>query len=118
MFRPRVHPLSWEVTQAAFAFGSWEYFFYFGRIFLILYGLGVLALIKKLTWQKAALLTFFTLPWFFLKIGTSRFNDYWGVLFVPIVLISVPLILESRLPAVKLPKFGAHKSPKKNVAPA
>jgi hypothetical protein len=89
---PRLHSFGIAILRVTLAFGSWEYYFYRFRIFIIFYILALWGLFKKS--ENVLLLgPFFILPLTFLFIGTSIYNDYWGVMYMPVILLTVPLIL-------------------------
>lgn len=91
-----------DIILATLAFGSWEYFFYRLRIFLLLYVIGLVGVLKRIKLNghqsvlMIAFLSFYMFPLAFLFIGTSIYNDYWGILYIPVLLISTPLILSTR----------------------
>lgn len=87
-----------DILFSAFSFGSWEYVFFKLRIFIIFYIVGLVGLMQMMQKEKnnvtfQILFSCFVFPLTFLFIGTSIYNDYWGILFMPFVLISVPFIL-------------------------
>lgn len=84
--------------QQTLAFASWEYLLYQFRPFALL----VLAAVIGCTYmfkiqkkQEAAflLLAFLPFPIAFLKFGTTPFNDYWGLIYIPTVIILAPTVL-------------------------
>ena len=90
---PRVHVLGKDIILSTLAFGAWEYFFFRIRIFLVFYVLAVFGLVRHLHRSYGFLLCFVLMPVSFLILGSSIYNDYWGIFYLPFVLISVPLIL-------------------------
>ena len=105
----RVLESGWFFVQQTLAFASWEYLFVNFRPFLIFLGLATLGLaclfIRKrgeeaIIWAAAAL----SFPLAFLRFGTVPYNDYWGIIYVPQVLILTPLALLA---------FGGGEPPKK-----
>lgn len=77
-----------ELLQNTLAFGSWEYIFFMLKPFAILFFLNGLSLVMVRGRIEMMLLSFFVLPISYLVIGTSSINQAWGVLYVPIILIS------------------------------
>ena len=96
-FNPRLHQLSRDIIRATFAFGSWEYMFYRIRLFIILYILGFISIVKRLSEKTLLLLSFFIFPFSFWFIGTSVYNDYWGIMYIPIVLLTAPFIVQAAI---------------------
>lgn len=93
---PRIHTLGKQILLATLSFGSWEYLLYKMRIFVWFYAsglIGVIWLIIKKNFNGWLLISFFIFPLTFLVVGTSIYNDYWGILYMPFVLITVPLVL-------------------------
>ncbi len=89
---PRIHEYNKSILLATLAFGSWEYAFYRLRVLAILSFFGTLAGFVNI--RKAFVLfsySFFMLE--ILLIGTSVYNDYWGAVYVPFLLITVPLLM-------------------------
>lgn len=92
-----------DILLATLAFGSWEYLWYRLRVFLVFYVMGLIGLIRqiRLIGKDAAtllvFLSFYIFPLSFLFIGTSIYNDYWGIFYMPFVLVSVPFILSRHL---------------------
>jgi len=95
-FAFRFHSLGNKIFLASLAFGSWGYIFYWARIFLILYLLSFLNLFKKITSTNIWLFGFVLFPLTFFVIGSSIHNDYWGIFYIPMVLITA-----SMLPSLK-----------------
>lgn len=94
----RVVQSGWFFVQQTLAFASWEYLFVNFRPFLVFLALATLGLtclfIRKrgeeaIIWAAAAL----SFPLAFLRFGTVPYNDYWGIIYVPLVLILAPLAL-------------------------
>jgi hypothetical protein len=90
---PRVHQLTKQIVLPTFAFGSWEYYWYFLRLFIVSYCIGLVALLKGWQRERITLLASFFFPISFFILGSSVYNDYWGIFYVPVVLMSVPLIV-------------------------
>jgi len=80
--------------MTSFAFGSWEYLLFKFRPFLILYFISGLLLLVRASWKSVMLLSFYLLPVSYIFIGTSSWNHVWGVLFVPVVLLSSVFIVK------------------------
>ncbi len=98
LFAPRVVPLGWFLTRQTLAFASWEYLFFGLRpflVFLVMAFLGCLGVWQKMKREEGLLLliSFLVFPVAFLKIGTVPFNDYWGIMYMPQVLIFAPIAL-------------------------
>lgn len=98
LFRPRVVPFGLLLTKQALAFASWEYLFFGLRpflIFLLMALVGCLGVWQKVKKEEGLLLliSFLVFPVAFLKIGTVPFNDYWGIMYMPQVLIFAPIVL-------------------------
>lgn len=91
----RTHTFDKQIILTTFAYGAWEYFFYFWRIFIVFYMLGVFGVIR-FTSSFILFLPFFLFPLTFFIIGSSAYNDYWGIMFIPFVLISLPLVLATK----------------------
>lgn len=93
-FTPRFHSLAEgkQILLASLAFGSWEYTFFNFRIITLLTGIGILGsfLIRRKAILLSAVAGFVLL---ILVIGTSVYNDYWGIMYIPFMLISAPLVL-------------------------
>lgn len=82
-----------SLVRVTFAFASWEYMFYRFKLFLLLFGLGWFVIF--ITRHKRFLfIPFYFLPFMFLFLGTSIYNDYWGIFYMPFVLVSLPVLLE------------------------
>jgi hypothetical protein len=83
-----------KLLHSTFAFGTWEYYFYQLRPFLVLFLLNIVSLLYRRKWSDFVFLAFFSLPLAYLVIGTSWENVVWGVLYVPVVLISTLFSLD------------------------
>ena len=85
-------------VQQTLSFASWEYLLFDVRPFSVLLltaTIGCLFLIKtkyKLD-GKILLIAYLPFPIAFLRFGTLPYNDYWGILYVPLTIISAPMIL-------------------------
>lgn len=83
--------------QQTLSFGSWEYLLFKFRPFVFLLTSAVLGCISlarnRMIDGTILLLAFLPFPLAFLRFGTVPYNDYWGIIYVPIVLILAPLIL-------------------------
>lgn len=98
MFKPRLAGDGLFLIKQTLVFASWEYLFFTIRpffFFLIFALIGVVYIFKKVDKGQAlyVLASFILLPVAFLKIGSVPFNDYWGVMYMPIVLILAPIAL-------------------------
>ncbi len=98
LLKPRVIPFGYTFLQQTLAYGSWEYFFYKFKPFYIFFILAIVGSIyvylrKSRVDGLIILSSFLIFPIVFLKIGTLPFNDYWGIMFMPQVLIFAPLSL-------------------------
>lgn len=94
----RTVPSGLYFLQQTLAFASWEYLAYTFRPFLIFTiaataGCFYLYLKKKAKQSIILLLSFLPFPLAFLKFGTVPYNDYWGIVYVPMALILSPLLL-------------------------
>ncbi|NMC36066.1 hypothetical protein GYA49_03390 [Candidatus Beckwithbacteria bacterium] len=92
-FKLRFHGEGAALFMTTFAFGSWEYLLYAFRIFLGIYLVAIVGLLLSLQKYSAWFLPYFILPISYLVIGTSHWNHAWGVLYMPIVFLSLPLVL-------------------------
>jgi len=77
-----------DLVNNTLAFGSWEYVFFAFKPFAILFFINGLSLFILKGKKQLMLLSFFSLPISYLIIGTSNINQAWGVLYIPIILIS------------------------------
>ncbi len=98
LFKPRMVPFGWFLTRQTFAFASWDYSFFGLRpffVFAVLALSGCLWVYKKVKKEEGFLLlaSWVVFPIAFLKIGTVPFNDYWGIMYMPLVIIFAPLAL-------------------------
>lgn len=96
---PRDHPIGLFFLQQTFSYGSWEYLLFNLRPFLLLSLLNlisgtILFIRKRFSFELTVLLiSAFSLLIAALKIGTPPFDDYWGAAFVPLILITTPIVL-------------------------
>ena len=89
----RTHPIGFDIIRTSLAFGSWEYYFFDLRLFRFFW-LPALAAVYLLRRKTAILfLPVLLFPLTFLLIGSSADNDYWGILYMPFVLILAPHFL-------------------------
>lgn len=98
LFLPRTVRFGSLLIMQTLAFGSWEYLLFKFRPFWILLALAVMGAfysIKKIDKNMGILLlfSFVAFPISFLKIGGVPFNDYWGIEYMPQVLILAPISL-------------------------
>lgn len=94
----RVLESGWFFVQQTLAFASWEYLFFNFRpflIFLVLAAFGLISLYMRRSKEEAIIwaLAALSFPLSFLRFGTVPYNDYWGIIYVPLVLILAPLAL-------------------------
>ena len=85
-------------VQQTLSFASWEYLFFRLRPFIIFLLLSIVGcfLLYRTKFRKDSiiwLLSFLPFPIAFLKFGTVPYNDYWGIIYMPLVLILTPLSL-------------------------
>jgi|SRR3989344_1932102 len=92
-FTPRLHTLGKMIILPTLAFGSWEYLFSQWRVFIIFYIISAVGLFQVRSYSSWLIGCFLLFPVSFLFIGSSVYNDYWGIFYIPVVLISVPLVL-------------------------
>ena len=89
----RTHPIGFDIIRTSLAFGSWEYYFFDLRLFR-LFWMAALITVSLLRRKLAIIiLPLLLFPLTFLLIGSSKDNDYWGVLYMPFVLILAPHFL-------------------------
>ncbi len=93
---PRTIPFGSFFVQQTLAFASWEYLLFAFRpffIFLLLACLGCLYVFKRFDRSEAIflLLAFFPFPLAFLRIGTVPYNDYWGIIYMPLAIMLAAL---------------------------
>lgn len=84
--------------QQTLAFASWEYLANLYRPFYFLTLAAVMGCLYIFKFQKRQealflLLAFLPFPIAFLKFGTTPFNEYWGIIYVPIAIMLSPLLL-------------------------
>ncbi len=97
----RFHPFEKLGFLSMTAFSFWSYPFIKFRVNLLLFLIGAVSLLKYLAGHWKALDdTFYVYisAWSFLLvlpfISNNSGNDYWGILFMPILLITVPLLID------------------------
>lgn len=98
MFRPRLAGDGLFLVKQTLVFGSWEYLFFFLKpfYFFVFFALiGSYYIFRKIDkgWGLCVLASFIVFPIAFLKVGSVPFNDYWGIMYIPQVLIFAPLVL-------------------------
>lgn len=98
LLAPRTVPFGSLLVMQTLAFGSWEYLLFKFRPFWFFFFLaivGTIFLVKKVKKNVGVLMfaSFAALPISFLKIGGVPDNDYWGIMYLPQVLILAPLSL-------------------------
>lgn len=98
---PRDHPIGVYFLQQTLSYGSWEYLGFKMRPFILLAIINLissilLALRKAFSFEHAALLaTSISMAVAVIKIGTPPYDDYWGAAYVPLILISAPILVFS-----------------------
>ncbi len=97
----RFHPFVRLGFLRMTAFSFWSYPFIKFRVNLILFVIGLVSLLKYLVshWEKLDdKFYIYISSWSFLLvlpfITSSLENDYWGILFMPILLITVPFLTD------------------------
>jgi hypothetical protein len=91
---PRIHTgFGKSILLGSLAYGSWEYHFYKYRLFAIFYVVSITGLLLKFRQEHLPLWGFILFPLAFFLIGSSVYNDYWGVFYIPFVLFVTPLIV-------------------------
>src|SRR3989344_373272 len=98
IFSPRIVSDGLFFIQQTLAFGSWEYLLFQLRPFLFFFFasiLGCLYILRSTNWEESILWILAYLPFTlaFLRFGQTPFNDYWGIVYVPIAIILAPLLL-------------------------
>jgi hypothetical protein len=98
LFSARIVSSGIFFVEQTLSFGSWEYLLFGARPFVLFL---VLALSgcwymyragrKDEAWIWA--LAFLPFPVAFMKFGAVPYNDYWGIMYMPIVLILAPIAL-------------------------
>src|SRR3972149_6082005 len=96
---PTDHPTGLFFLQQTLSYGSWEYLFFWLRPFSLLLFLSLICTAyllyrKRLNFALGILITpVFVFAISLIKIGSVPFNDYWGAAFVPLILITTPIVL-------------------------
>lgn len=98
LFSPRTVDNGLFFVQQTLAFASWEYLFYQLRpfaLFLAAATAGCWFLIKRRRKEEGIiwLLAFLPFPVSFLRFGSVPYNDYWGLIYVPLGIILAPIVL-------------------------
>ncbi|KKP59932.1 MAG: hypothetical protein UR52_C0001G0012 [Candidatus Gottesmanbacteria bacterium GW2011_GWA1_34_13] len=91
-FTPRIHILGYKIIIATLAFGSWEFYFYKLRLFIWFYLIALMGVYYLKNDNKAILLGSLIFPLLMLFLGSSIYNDYWGIFYIPVTLVNIPLI--------------------------
>lgn len=92
--KPRYHPWGWFFLLQTLSYASWEYSLYNLRPFLLsfvsLIVLTTAGVFKRLLTLPLLIITLVPLSMSaaILKIGTPPYDDYWGVSYVPLILIA------------------------------
>ena len=91
---------SWPMVRTTLAYNSWQYLFYNLYLFrtsLLLSSLALLFLYFKRKSDKYFLLIASYLPFFLFQFKpglTTLYHDYWGIYYVPLTLIAVPVVIK------------------------
>ena len=98
LLSPRVVSNGLLFVQQTLAFASWEYLLFQFRpfiIFLVASLFGCFYIYKNINKNEGILwtLTFLPFPIAFLRFGTLPYNDYWGIIYMPTIIILAPLLL-------------------------
>lgn len=98
LFSPRTIVNGLFFIQQTLAFASWEYLLFGLRpfsFFLLASVAGCWFLIKRGQKEEGIiwLLAFLPFPISFLRFGSVPYNDYWGVIYVPLAIILAPIAL-------------------------
>ncbi len=98
LFTPRVVSNGLLFVQQTLAFASWEYLFFGLRpfiLFLVFAVVGCVHLYHRGLKRDSLILlsSFLPFPLAFLRFGTLPYNDYWGIIYVPIAVLLAPLSL-------------------------
>ncbi|OGE12683.1 hypothetical protein A2305_01065 [Candidatus Curtissbacteria bacterium RIFOXYB2_FULL_41_10] len=99
LFTPRTVTDGLFFIQQTLAFASGEYLFYYFRpfsIFLLFAIVGSLILTRMRGFRENGviwILAYLPFPVSYLRFGTLPFNDYWGIMYVPLVIILTPVSL-------------------------
>jgi hypothetical protein len=86
----------WEMVRPALAYNSWSYALTNIRPFLILIILNTTLLVIKIIREKKVfdlILISSFLPFFIIsfKLGSDPWHDYWGIYYIPLVLLVTPI---------------------------
>ncbi len=109
IFSPRIISKGYFFVQQTLAFASWEYLLFSFRPFwwFLVAALGGCWFVYK-TFDKTEawllLLSFLPFPIAFLRFGTLPYNDYWGIIYMPIVLVLAPVALGNLIKTGKFKK--------------
>lgn len=98
LFSPRTIENGLFFVQQTLAFASWEYLFFNLRPFTFFLAAAIAGcwfLIKKGREEEGIiwLLAFLPFPVSFLRFGSVPYNDYWGLIYVPLAIILAPIVL-------------------------
>lgn len=93
-FNLRLHGLSAEIIHATLAFGAGEYLWFQMRPLLLFSVIAVIGVIFHKKKFNQILFPFLLFPISFLIIGSSVYNDYWSIFYIPFSLTAVPLALD------------------------
>lgn len=98
----------WRVLNVTFAYSSWNYRLGTWRPFVALFVVTTASLFIRFLrrkWYPALLLAAVYLPMFVFTLlvalggGLTVWHDYWGIYFVPLLIIVSPIVLATFLPA-------------------
>lgn len=98
IYSPRIVSDGFFFIQQTLTFASGEYLLFRYRpflFFLLTAIIGCWYVYGKFSKGEAIILVmaFLSFPIFFLKFGSTPYNDYWGIFYMPFVLILAPLSL-------------------------
>lgn len=100
LFATRIVSSGVFFVEQTLSFGSWEYLLFAARpfiLFLVLAIGGCWYIYRSGRKDEAWIwtLAFLSFPVAFMRFGTVPYNDYWGIMYMPIVLILAPIFLEN-----------------------
>ncbi len=97
--QPRDHPLSTFFLLQTLSYASWEYLVFNFRPFLLSFAalvtLTLTFVIRKTISFPIVVISLVPLSMALaiLKIGTPPYDDYWGISYIPLVLLSLPILI-------------------------
>lgn len=97
LFSPRIVENGLLFIQQTLAFASWEYLFYYFRPFTFFLAASIVGCWFLIARDKKDegiiwILAFLPFPISFLRFG-GVYNDYWGLMYVPLTIILAPIVL-------------------------